>query len=313
MSDLAAQFHFLRPAWLLMLPLLAVLAWHHQRRHDPARRFGSLIAPHLLPHLLVTPSTRRRLQPAPMLLLLAVLASIALAGPTWQKQPTPFASEQATLIIVLRVAPSMQSSDIQPSRIERARNKIHDLLALRQGGRSGLIAYAGSAHRVTPPTADAGLLEQMADALDPTVMPKTGDALADALQLASAEIVRSGGNGSILLISDSVSPAQLDTLGRLTSLKNAGTLPPLQILAPVASAATAAQTGLRSAAQQLHARLQIISADDSDVNTINRHILSDTASHLSDGEQWRDDGWWLLPFIALGLLAWSIKGWSVEY
>lgn len=310
MSELIAPFHFLRPLWLLALPLLLALAWTYHRRRDPTRQLGNLIAPHLLPHLLVAASSRRRLQPAPLLLLLAVLSVLALAGPSWQKQPTPFASEDTTLMIVLRVAESMQSGDIKPSRMERARNKIHDLLALRQGARSGLIAYAGSAHRVTPPTADARLLEQMAAALDPDVMPRDGDALSDALQLASAEIARSGGNGSILLITDSVSPATLKSAG---TRAESNILPPLQILAPVASTATAAQNGVRSAAQQLDARLQVISADDSDVITINQHILSATSAQLADGEQWRDDGWLLLPFIAFGLLAWSVKGWSVEW
>jgi len=311
MSELIAAFHFLRPLWLLALPLLLALAWTYHRQRDPRQLLGSLIAPHLLPHLLVAAQQhRRRLQPAPLLLLLVVLSVLALAGPSWQKQPTPFASEDATLMIVLRVAESMQSGDIKPSRMERARNKIHDLLALRQGARSGLIAYAGSAHRVTPPTADARLLEQMAAALQPDVMPRDGDALSDALQLASTEIARSGGNGSILLITDSVSPAALKGLDTQTGSK---ALPPLQILAPVASTATAAQTGVRSAAQQFDARLQIISADDSDVSTIKQHILSATSAQLADGEQWRDDGWLLLPFIAVGLLAWAVKGWRGEW
>jgi Ca-activated chloride channel family protein len=194
--------------------------------------------------------------------------------------------------------------------MERARNKIHDLLALREGARSGLIAYAGSAHRVTPPTADARILEQMAAALAPDVMPRDGDALAAALKLAQAGIEHSGGRGSILVITDGVSPAQQQALA---GLAQAGNLPPIQFLAPVAGIATATQTGVRSAADQLDARLTLISADDSDLRAIERGIVSATTATLADGEQWRDDGWLLLPFIALGVLAWSARGWSVEW
>jgi len=310
MTEFVTQFHLLRPLWLLaLLPVLA-LAWVHHRNHDPLRQLGSLIAPHLLAHLLVRPQQRRHPGPAPLLLLLAVLTSIALAGPSWRKQPSPFAEEQAVLMLVLRVADSMQSEDISPSRMERARNKIHDLLALREGARSGLIAYAGSAHRVTPPTNDAHLLEQMAAALEPQVMPRDGDALDQALLLAQAEIARSGGRGSVLVITDSVSPAQLQTLA---TLKQSTSLPPVQFLAPVASDATAAQTGVRSAADVLGAGLSIISADSSDVQAIDSRIHSSTRAALAEGEQWRDDGFLLLPFIVLGVLVWSMRGWSVEW
>ena len=310
MMEFFSQIHLLRPWWLLVLPVIAALAWLYQRNHDPVRLLGSLIAPHLLQHLVVAPQGRRRLGPAPLLLLLAVLANIALAGPSWRKQPSPFATEDAVLMLVLHVAESMQSADISPSRMERARHKIHDLLALRQGARSGLIAYAGSAHRVTPPTNDARLLEQMAAALEPQVMPRDGDALDQALLLAQAEIARSGGRGSVLVITDSVNPAQLQTLA---TLKQDTSLPPILFLAPVANDATAVQTGVRSAADVLDAGLSIISADDSDLQTIDSRIHSSTRAALAVGEQWRDDGYLLLPFILLGVLVWSVKGWSVEW
>ena len=310
MMEFLTQFHLLRPWWLLALPVVLALAWQFHRSRDPARLLGSLIAPHLLKHLLVAPQGKRRLQPAPLLLLLAMLTLIALSGPSWRKQPSPFATEDAVLMLVLHVAESMQSGDLSPSRMQRAQHKIHDLLALRQGARAGLIAYAGSAHRVTPATADARILEQMAAALEPDVMPRAGDALDRALLLAQAEIKRSGGRGAILVITDSINPAQQTAL---TTLAQQGELPAIQFLAPVASAATAAQTGVRRAADQLDAPLTLLSADDSDVQAINRRITSNTRSVLAEGEQWRDDGWLLLPFIALGLLAWSAKGWSVEW
>jgi hypothetical protein len=61
---------------------------------------------------------------------------------------------------------------VQPSRLERAAQKIRDLLAERRGTRSALIAYAGSAHLVMPLTRDADLIARFAAELSPDVMPR---------------------------------------------------------------------------------------------------------------------------------------------
>ena len=53
---------------------------------------------------------------------------VALAGPAWQREPAPFADDTAVLAIVLKVTPSMLTEDIQPTRLSRSVQKIHDLL-----------------------------------------------------------------------------------------------------------------------------------------------------------------------------------------
>ena len=80
-----------------------------------------------------------------MHLLLAgwLIAIIALAGPTWRLELAPFIADQAALAIAIEVTPSMQAQDIQPSRLQRAAQKVRDLLALRPGAKTALVAYAG--------------------------------------------------------------------------------------------------------------------------------------------------------------------------
>ena len=56
-----------------------------------------------------------------------------MAGPAWREQDSPFTEDAAALVIVLEVTPSMRTTDVQPSRLERAVQKIHDLLAARRG------------------------------------------------------------------------------------------------------------------------------------------------------------------------------------
>ena len=135
------------------------------------------------------------------------VAVLAIAGPTWRREPSPFADDTAALAIVVKVSPSMTTEDVQPSRLTRATQKIHDLLKQRAGAKTSLIAYAGTAHVVMPATTDGGIIDTFAQALDPKIMPKDGDAAADALRLAEQTLAEAG-SGSILWITDSIAPEQ---------------------------------------------------------------------------------------------------------
>ena len=175
MSELLSHFHFLRPLWLLALVPAALTGWLLWQQMDPLRGYRSSIAPHLLAHLVIRAGKTSFLRPEVVLVCVLPLSILALAGPSWRQEPSPFAEDQAAAIAVIKIAPSMQASDLQPSRLERAQHKLHDWLALRPGARVGLIAYSGSAHLVMPLTRDSRIVEQMAQALEPSVMPVQGD------------------------------------------------------------------------------------------------------------------------------------------
>ncbi|MGB5467107.1 MAG: VWA domain-containing protein, partial [Sedimenticolaceae bacterium] len=179
------ELHFLRPLWLLVLLPALLLTWVlWRRRGDLAWR--NVIAPHLLPHLLAgSGETAGRFRPLHLLGAFWLVAVIAIAGPAWQREPAPFTDQRVPLVIVLHLGASMLAEDIQPTRLERATHKIRDLLALRPGARTALIAYAGSAHLVMPFTTDARLVEEFAGELSPGLMPRPGNAPAEALTLAT--------------------------------------------------------------------------------------------------------------------------------
>ena len=125
-----AEFHFLRPAWLALLPLALGIWWLMRRQHDQLRDWRELVAPRLLTHLLVDArESGRRLQPVTLLLWFWLLGILALSGPAWQREPSPFAAEQSVLVVLLKTTPSMQAGDVQPSRMIRAVDKIQSLLA----------------------------------------------------------------------------------------------------------------------------------------------------------------------------------------
>ena len=84
-----SDFHFLRPAWLLLVFLGALLPLLWRRSHDQQRRLRAIIAPHLLPYLLVTPQDSHRLRPVHLTSALLILGAIAAAGPTWEQDRRP--------------------------------------------------------------------------------------------------------------------------------------------------------------------------------------------------------------------------------
>ena len=83
-----------------------------------------------------------------------ILVTVGLSGPAWQKLPQEVEQKQDTLIILLDLSLSMFANDVKPSRVERARQKIADILRARNEGVTALVAYAGDGHAVVPLTDD---------------------------------------------------------------------------------------------------------------------------------------------------------------
>ena len=116
------------------------------------------LAPHLREALTLGAQTGRRWQPIDGVAAGLLFAVIGASGPTWSRVPDPFVAQTAPLVIVLKVTPSMDAPDVAPTRLERGKQKIRDLLDLRAGARTALVAYAGTAHRVVPLTEDADIM-----------------------------------------------------------------------------------------------------------------------------------------------------------
>jgi len=311
-------FHFIRPGWLLLLVPAALVIWAILRRQDPLRSWQAVIAPELLAHLVVRNEVRRsRLRPALVLGFAWLVGVIALAGPTWKKEPTPLTEDLAALFIVLKVTPEMQAQDIQPSRLQRSAQKVGDLLALRPGIRTGLIAYAGSAHLVMPLTSDPEVIRYFAGELTPEVMPEAGDDPVRAIELANQRLQASGLPGSIVLIADYVGPEQSQELARIHADGGADVHvyamaagPDVIVPADSPPAAALDQDAMARAARAGGGSLVLVTPDDRDIRQLAGRIdRSIEAAPLMEGERWIDFGYWLVPlFIPLLLLFWRPGG-----
>jgi Ca-activated chloride channel homolog len=295
----AIPFHLLRPLWLLALvPVGAVVALVLWRRSIEAQ-WGGLIAPHLLKNLIVKPGGKGGIDPVYLISGGMVLAIFALSGPTWRRELPPFVEDKAPLMIALAVSSSMGESDVAPTRLERAKQKIRDLLAARPGARTGLIAYAGTAHLVMPLTDDRGVIEPFLAALAPGLMPQDGKNAAAAITLAAQSLATEPVAGTVLLVADDSGgdPAALRQSAGRNNLLMLGVWPPSGAAAPGSLDAVP------------------VSIDGADIRALERRI--DTRFQAAQGEafgaQWRDEGYWLLLPAALLSLLWFRRGTTMPF
>ncbi len=199
--------HLMRPEWLwaLIPVVLALLVLRLARRRSGS--WSQVISPALLPYLVADDDTGSR-RYLPWIAAGWLLAVVALCGPSFYKIPQPVLEKDDALVIVLDLSYSMKAEDTAPSRLDRARQKIIDLLQQRKEGQTALVAYAGDAHVVTPLTDDAPTIINLLPALSPDMMPLPGSAADSAINEA-IELLHSGsaGGGRIVLITDGVSQA----------------------------------------------------------------------------------------------------------
>jgi Ca-activated chloride channel family protein len=207
MSDILHNFHFLRPWWLLALACLPLLWLALKRQGSDAGAWRGAIDAHLLQHLLVAGDELRATQLPRWLAAAAwTLACIALAGPAWEQLPQPLFQNRAARVFALELSSTMSAQDVKPSRYERARYKIADLLKRSGDMQTALIAYAGDAFVVAPLTDDANTVANLLDALEPSVMPAPGNDTGRAIDLGAKLIEQAGlQGGELLLLADAPS------------------------------------------------------------------------------------------------------------
>lgn len=299
-------FHFLRPWWLALLPIALLFWWRIRARATSRSDPPAGIAAHLADALTVGSDGTGRILAIDGVAIAVVLISVATAGPTWSRVPNPLLAQTAPLAVALEVSETMLSTDVPPSRIERAKHKILDVIAGRAGARTALIAYAGSAHRVAPLTEDPQVLKPFLEGLTPEVMPKQGQNATQALELARATLATEEVPGAILFVVDDVDRADLPALERHASENG-----PRVVFLSVGGS----ESALRDLAQVPGAVVVRASPDGSDVAEIERRVASAYRDALARDErqQWEDRGWLLVWPAALLCLFWFRRGWTMRW
>ncbi|MGH8256926.1 MAG: VWA domain-containing protein [Steroidobacteraceae bacterium] len=163
-------FSFLSPQnlWLLLIVPLAVALYFVllRRRKKAAVRFGNF---GMLKQAVGAGSRiRRHIPPA---LFLAALA-LMLIGVSRPAAVISVASHKSTVMLVMDVSGSMRATDIKPSRIEAMQAAAKSFIARQpKGVIIGIVAFAGSAFLIQPPTADHSSLDAAIDSF--RLQPRT--------------------------------------------------------------------------------------------------------------------------------------------
>jgi Ca-activated chloride channel family protein len=324
-------FHFLRPMWLIALPAIGLTWWLVRRRAASQARIGNLVAPHLRDALTINRDMRKGLRAVDGIGVALIALSLAAAGPTWSKQASPWFAETAPLVIAFEVSDSMRSNDVQPTRLDRARFKVMDLIAQRTGSRTALVAYAGSAHIVVPPSKDADVLKPFLESLDPAIMPAPGSRASEVLPLARALLGDEAAAGTLLFVNDGFDADDIAAFAEYAIEAETPSLAALVVgndeggvaLMPDGSPVMAASGGrldtsidtaaLRRMAADANVAVVRAGTGDADIRQLMRTIQSNLQQADDPDAQWRDQGWWLLWPAALLVLLWFRRGWTMQW
>ncbi|MEW4489886.1 VWA domain-containing protein [Thalassoglobus sp. JC818] len=289
-------FHFLRPWWLLLLPIVVALWWRRQHWLNPTGGWRALMEPQFVDALTIGHQQQRNWSHL-ALLLCGVLAVISVAGPTWSLEPSPFSDDVVPVMLVLKASESMSLTDLMPSRMERAQLKIVDFSKQRSGQPLGLIAYAGSAHLVLPPTKDTSVLSTMASEISPEILPKPGEDVIQAIKLADRTLENVG--GTIVIVADAISKYAPEDVSEFRK-SSANRV----IVWAIAREQTPELDSIRTFAREIDASVVVMSSDQTDAESLVRMTARKpvAVAEKQDGARWQEAGWWLVPFVALSLL-----------
>ena len=195
--------HFLRPMWLLALPvLLAIVVWLARQRAR-GEDWSQVIDAELLPALQLDNDSSAggtSARPWPWLAMAWTLAVLALAGPSWQQDSAPAYRAPAAWVLVLDLSPSMDATDLPPNRVSRARYALDDILSAARDARVGMVAFSDEAYTVTPLTQDVATVRALIPSLAPEMMPSAGDRLAPALAQAQQLLNASGARDKRMVV-----------------------------------------------------------------------------------------------------------------
>nr|WP_313407095.1 VWA domain-containing protein [Pseudomonas sp.] len=321
---------WLRPLWLLAVPVLAWLLWRLWHRERQSGRWQLLLPAAFHQALLKGGSGRSSKLPWLALGIAWLLAVLALLGPSWQRVEQSNQKPADPLVILLELTPQMLATDGRPNRLEQTRRKLLDLLEARRDAQTAIIVYAGSAHSLVPLSDDLATSRNLLEALKPSLMPEPGRradlAVARALQLLDQAQL---GQGRLLLIGSALDEEERSGIQQALQKRSV----PLLVLgvgsregAPVAQEDGSFLKdsrgailiprldvrSLRETAETHGGRYAAMRLDDEDLRRLG--LLEGTQTMRAAGEptlldSYVDQGYWLLlPLLLLAACA-GRRGW----
>jgi Ca-activated chloride channel family protein len=333
MRDWWQALHLIQPKWLWLLSAVPLIYLSLHLRRDVRARWKQYIDPDLLDHLIVSPRKRWRVRPIHMTCLLIALGAVALAGPTWKREQPPFTEDKAPLVIALDLSRTMDAIDLDPTRVERAKLKLRDLLKIRNGARTALFVYAGTTHMVLPFTTDNSLFDLYLDPLSTSLMPSEGKDSAKAIHALQDFLKDETVPGTILLVTDGIEPRSLPALRQFKS-QNENKDDILVMGVGTSQGGPIRTSGNHflndSSGRRAYAKLDVnalrslgsmgisattLTLGDDDIHWVQRRVQHhlEAVQQRDSKTRWINEGYWLTVPIAAIAVFWFRKGWTVRW
>ncbi|WP_016776970.1 VWA domain-containing protein [Anaerophaga thermohalophila] len=198
------MFRFEHPEYLYLLLIIPVLAFmqlvfQHQRKKK-LKKFGNI---ELISHLMPDVSFVRPAVKFYLLLLALTTLIITLASPQFGTKLETVKRKGIELIIALDVSNSMNATDVEPSRLARAKLAIERLTGRLVNDRIGLIVFAGEAYVQLPITTDYSSAKLFLSNIETNIVPTQGTAIGSAIRLATNSFSQQKDiNRAIIVITD---------------------------------------------------------------------------------------------------------------
>ncbi|HCH01442.1 MAG TPA: hypothetical protein DEV85_06085 [Vibrio sp.] len=312
-----SDFQLLNPTWLYaIIPAVLLSVWLYRKP-----KTTSLIANHLSQQLGLD-QTKTHSSVVGVLLSAWLIAIIALAGPSFQKQQVPSFGVNNARVIVMDMTLSMYATDLAPNRLTQARYKVMDLLPALKEGTTGLVAYSADGYMISPLTNDTNTLASLIPNLSPDIMPTHGSNAGAGVKKAIDMLTQAGHQqGDIILVADGLSSAESDSIATQLkgtnwnlSVMSVGTAQGAPIRLPsgdmfthngVTVVAKADLNALQSLAQTGHGVYTPLRTDDVDIQTLAQalnHVELKTSKQNKGSPELEvhiNNGFWLLPILLI--------------
>jgi len=173
-----ADPQFLQLLWLL--PILTIFyIWSFRQKRRALLRFADAS---LIGQLVRGVGTWKQKLKVVAFLLFLFFTLLALLRPQWGTKLETVRRTGVDIIVALDTSLSMDTQDVVPGRLEKAKHEIRALVDALQGDRVGLVVFAGTSLVNCPLTIDQNAVKLFLDVVDTQVIPRPGSNIGDAIR-----------------------------------------------------------------------------------------------------------------------------------
>ncbi len=192
---------FAEPQWLIVGAVIVTLLFALRVRGERLTKHAleALSGAHLL-NAGALPSAARRWLRILVTCLAVAAGFVALARPQKGKEWQTLDRKGTDLLLVLDTSKSMNTDDVTPTRLERTKLSVRDLVARFPEDRIGLLAFAGDAYLESPMTLDHGALLETLDSVDTAIIPRAGTDIGRAIDSAVSALKADSGTKKVMVL-----------------------------------------------------------------------------------------------------------------